>query len=798
MVKSLVIVESPAKAKTISKILGKDFTVKASIGHVRDLPRNKLGVNVRKNFEPMYEILHDKEAIVEELREAAKVADKVFLAPDPDREGEAIAWHLSEVLDLPAKKLHRIEFNEITKEAVLAAMKSPRKIDKNLVDAQQARRVLDRLVGYKISPLLWRKVNGKSAGRVQSVAVRLICEREAEVDLFEPKEYWSIKAELSRPKSKQSFIAPLNKYNGKRIIAASDKATAQSMVIDSEKQAKKIVAEIGKEDFVVTAVTEKSSQRSPLPPFITSTLQREAATHVGFAVKKTMQVAQSLYEGVELPEGPVGLITYMRTDSTRVSPQAQEEAIKYITERFGKNFCPDKPRIYARKAKSMQDAHEAIRPSGVERTPESIKSFLSNDQYKLYKIIWERFMASQMSSAEILTRAVEITAGQALFRASASEIKFAGYTIVYNRPKTNDPDSESTVDPNAEEEALNLPDLNKGEALKLKEILPGQHFTQPPPRFSEASLVKTLEELGIGRPSTYAATVATIVDRKYVEKQQKTLIPTKLGKAVNLLLVEHFGSIVEVGFTAEMEEKLDQVEEDKVDWHSMLKLFYQPFNETLKKAEENMNKVVILTDQKCPICGQAMAQRSSRFGQFLGCIGYPECKTKIALTRDGLPVPEDRPSEEICKTCAAPMLIRYGRYGDYLACTKEECTEQRPILKVTGVLCPRSDCDGQIVEKKSRRGKIFYGCSNYSQNQCTSAFWYPPLISGGPAKDGGNLCPTCNTMLVYKTLKRGDQIACSSKECTFAQLISGEEKYAGQQQPAKPEEAPAVPTPVKV
>jgi DNA topoisomerase-1 len=797
MVKSLVIVESPAKAKTISKILGKDFTVKASIGHVRDLPRNKLGVNVRKNFEPMYEILHDKEAIVEELREAAKAADKVYLAPDPDREGEAIAWHLSEVLDLPSKKLHRIEFNEITKDAVMAALKSPRKIDKHLVDAQQARRVLDRLVGYKISPLLWRKVNGKSAGRVQSVAVRLICEREAEVDLFEPKEYWSIKAELSRPKSKQSFIAPLNKYNGKRIIAASDKATAQSMVIDSEKQAKKIVSEIAKEDFVVTAVTEKSSQRSPLPPFITSTLQREAATHVGFAVKKTMQVAQSLYEGVELGEGPVGLITYMRTDSTRVSPQAQEEALKYIAERFGKTYCPDKPRIYARKAKSMQDAHEAIRPSGVERTPESIKQFLSNDQHKLYKIIWERFMASQMSSAEILTRAVEITAGPGLFRASASEIKFAGYTIVYNRPKTNDPDQESNADPNAEEEALNLPDLNKGEALKLKEVLPGQHFTQPPPRFSEASLVKTLEELGIGRPSTYAATVATIVDRKYVEKQQKTLIPTKLGKAVNLLLVEHFGSIVEVGFTAEMEEKLDQVEEDKVEWHSMLKLFYQPFNETLKKAEENMNKVVILTDQKCPICGQAMAQRSSRFGQFLGCIGYPECKTKIALTRDGLPVPEDRPSEEICKTCGAPMLIRYGRYGDYLACTKEECTEQRPILKVTGVLCPRTDCDGQIVEKKSRRGKIFYGCSNYSQNQCTSAFWYPPLISGGP--DGGNLCPSCNTMLVYKTLKRGDQIACSSKECTFAQLISGEEKYAGQQKAVKEEEPAApVPTPAKV
>ncbi|MBS1990618.1 MAG: type I DNA topoisomerase [Cyanobacteria bacterium SZAS LIN-2] len=780
MPKFLVIVESPAKAKTISKILGKDYTVKASVGHVRDLPKNKLGVNVRKNFEPLYELLKDKEPIVAELKEAASTADKVFLAPDPDREGEAIAWHLSEILDLPKKKVHRIEFNEITKDAVLAAIKAPRQIDKRLVDAQQARRVLDRLVGYKISPLLWRKVNGRSAGRVQSVAVRLICARETEVDSFTPQEYWTIKAELSRAKSKTFFSAPLSKWQGKRVIAASEKATAQTTVIDSKKLADEILKKTEKQEFAVASVTEKVSQRSPQAPFITSTLQREASTFLGYTVKKTMQVAQTLYEGVELPEGATGLITYMRTDSTRVSQQAQDDAKKFIISAYGKKYYPDKPRVYARKGKSVQDAHEAIRPAYPERKPESLKQYLTPDQLKVYKLIWERFMASQMASAEILTRSVEITAGDAVFRASASEKKFAGFTIVYDR-LTKDMATDSESQPEGEEEseeATNLPELTKGEKLKLKDFKPDQHFTQPPPRYTEASLIKTLEELGIGRPSTYAATVNTIVDRKYVERQQKALCPTKLGQAVNALLVEHFGNIVDVGFTAEMEADLDKIEEDKVDWHLMLKGFYQPFNETLKKAEENMNKVLILSDQLCPACGQPMAIRSSRFGQFLGCVGYPECKTKIALTKEGKPVPEDRPSEELCKTCKSPMLIRYGRYGDYLACSSEECTEQRPILKLTGVDCPRPGCEGHIVEKKSRHGKIFYGCSNYSLNQCTSAYWYPPIVSGGP--NNSNKCPQCGTMLVYKLLKRGDQVACAAKECDFAQPITGKETYAGQ------------------
>lgn len=783
MPKSLVIVESPHKAKTISKILGKDFQVKASVGHVRDLPRNKLGVNVRKNFEPQYEVLREKEPIVQELREAALDADKVYLAPDPDREGEAIAWHLSEILDLPGKKLHRIEFNEITKEAVMAAIKQPRKIDQRLVDAQQARRVLDRLVGYKISPLLWRKANGRSAGRVQSVAVRLICERESEIEKFDPKEYWSIKAELSRARSKQSFVAPLYKYDGKRVVAASDKQTANSMIINNESEANKIIAKIQNEEFVVSSVTEKTSQRQPQPPFITSTLQREASTQLGFAVKKTMQVAQALYEGVELgAEGPTGLITYMRTDSTRVAQQAQDHALEYIENRYGKEYVPDKPRVYTRKAKTVQDAHEAIRPSYPEKPPESLKPYLSNDQFKLYKLIWERFMASQMAAAELATRTVEITAGPGIFRASATEVKFPGFTIVYNRlPKPGEDreqENESNGDggDHADESVSNLPELSKQEVLKLRRVDPNQHFTQPPPRYNEASLVKMLEELGIGRPSTYAATVATIVDRKYVEKQQKTLLPTKLGQAVNLLLVEHFPNIVDVSFTAEMEAKLDQVEEDKVDWQGMLKDFYVPFGENLKKAEENMKKVMIETDQICPACGANMAIRSSRFGQFLGCIKYPECKTKIALTKDGTPVPEDRPSDEKCKTCGSAMLIRYGRYGDYLACSSDTCQEQRPILKTTGVKCPREGCGGEIVEKKSRRGKVFWGCSNYSQNGCTCAYWYPPLLSGGP--NGTNKCPQCDSIIMYKTLKRGDQIACSNKECTFAQPITGQEVRA--------------------
>lgn len=795
MGKSLVIVESPAKAKTISKILGKDFQVKASVGHVRDLPPKKLGVNVRKNFEPLYEVPKDKIQIVEELKEAANDADAVFLAPDPDREGEAIAWHLSQVLDLPKKKLHRIEFNEITKDAVLSALKMPRQIAQRLVNAQQARRVLDRLVGYKISPLLWRKVNGRSAGRVQSVAVRLICEREEEIGAFEPKEYWSIKADFSRARSKQAFAAALTRWQGKRVVAASDKQSAQTIIVDSEKFANTIVKSIDDKEFSVKSLVEKSSQRQPQPPFITSTMQRDAATQIGFGVNRTMKVAQDLYEGIDLgADGTSGLITYMRTDSTRVAQQAQDEALKFIKERYGKEYCPDKPRIYVRKAKSVQDAHEAIRPSYPDRTPESIKQYLNSDQYKLYKLIWERFMASQMASAELVTRSAEITAGEAIFKASATETKFQGFLIVYKG--SGEKETNDAEDDDGEGATTNLPELSKGEVLKMKSITPSQHFTQPPPRYTEASLVKTLEEMGIGRPSTYAATVETIGKRKYVERINKTLVPTKLGQAVNLLLVEHFGSIVDVGFTAEMEEKLDQIEEEKVEWQRMLKGFYETFQDTLKKAEENMNKVTVLSDQQCPQCGQPMAIRSSRYGQFLGCVGYPECKTKIALTKEGKPVPADRPSDEICPACASAMVIRHGRYGDYLACSSEECTQKNQLLKKTGLDCPREGCGGVIVEKKTGRGKTFWGCSLYKDNQCTSAYWYPPLLSGGAG--GGNTCPKCGALVVYKTLKRGDQIACSKKDkegkgCDWSEMATGKEVHV-----ASPQAPEAAPTPTTV
>ncbi len=766
MTKSLVIVESPAKAKTISKILGKSYQVKASIGHVRDLPKSKLGVNVRKNFEPQYEVLHDKEAIVDELKTAANLADAVYLAPDPDREGEAIAWHLSEVLSLPVKKMHRVEFNEITKEAVLAAMKHPRVIDKRLVDAQQARRVLDRLVGYKISPLLWRKVNGRSAGRVQSVAVRLICEREEAVEAFIPQEFWQLKAQLTKQKSKKSFHVNLYKYDNKKLITGSDKASANTLLLTSQKDVDEIIANLKGAKYIVNSITEKTSQRNPQAPYITSTLQRDAANQLGFPVKKTMSVAQGLYEGIELGEsGATGLITYMRTDSTRVAKSAQDEACDFIKNKFGKDFLPDKPRIYSKKAKGAQDAHEAIRPTYVNNSPESIRKYLTPDQFKLYKLIWERFMASQMASALLANKAYEIAANKAVFRITSQSVQFPGFMIVYKGSSLNE-ENETNADEGDSTQA-DMPDLEKGEELKLNELTPSQHFTQPPPRYTEASLVKTLEDLGIGRPSTYAATVATIIDRKYVVRDLKALVPTELGKAVNALLVEHFGNIVDVHFTAEMEHKLDEIEENKVDWQGMLKEFYKPFGETLKKAQENISKIVFLSDEKCPNCGLQMAIRSSRFGQFLGCTGYPECKTTIKLTKEGKPVPPDRPTTEACDKCGAFMVIRYGRYGDYLVCPTENCESQKAIVKSTGVACKRKDCGGDIVEKKSRRGKVFYGCSNYSANKCNSAYWYPPVKEN--VLPGGNLCPECHSLLVFKTLKKGPIISCSSKTCKYQQ-----------------------------
>lgn len=737
--KYLVIVESPAKAKTIKKILGDSYQIKASVGHVRDLPEKGIGVNVKKNFEPTYEVMSGKKKVVDELNEAASKADIVYLAPDPDREGEAIAWHIASILDKPKEALLRIEFNEITKTAIQEAVKSPRPINMGKVNAQQARRILDRLVGYKISPLLWQKVGkGLSAGRVQSVAVRLICDREDEIDAFVAKEYWTVAVELAKSKSSVSFLSDLVKYQNEKIE------------INNEEEAQKIIDVITKDstEFKVAKISNRETKRKPQAPFITSSLQREASTRLGYSVKKTMQVAQKLYEGIDLgSSGPVGLISYMRTDSTRISDEAKTAAKEYIVGHYGKNYYPATPRVYAKKGKNTQDAHEAIRPTYIDKSPELIKQYLSNEQYRLYKLIWDRFIACQMESASVKTTSVEISADDYTFRSSSSKVVFDGFLIVYDDREDN-------------EKTKAIPEFEKGDILKLKNVLPKQHFTQPPPRFSEATLVKSLEELGVGRPSTYAPTINTIQDRGYVIKEEKALVPTALGRTVNGLLVKHFANIVDASFTAEMETQLDDIAEKDVIWQEVLGKFYEPFSETLKKAKNEMEKVAILSGDTCPNCGKPMAIKTSRWkSQFLGCTGYPECKTTMPLTKDQKPVPEDRPSDEICENCGSPMVIKYGPYGDYLACTNEDCKTKKKFVKKTGIMCPKDGCDGEIIQKKSRYGKVFYGCNKYPN--CDFALWNEPT---------GEKCPDCGSMLVMKYLKKGNKIACSSKECGYSRL----------------------------
>jgi DNA topoisomerase-1 len=738
--KNLVIVESPAKAKTIKKILGDNYFIKASVGHIRDLPQKTLGVDVKNKFEPEYEILPAKQKVVDELNKAASEADEIFLASDPDREGEAIAWHVSAILKKSKKNIHRIVFNEITKTAIQDAVKSPRPIDVNMVNAQQTRRILDRLVGYKLSPLLWAKVGkGLSAGRVQSVAVRIICDREAEIDAFIAEEYWTISAQLAKAKSSVPFNAELTKFNGEKIE------------IHNEAEASKIVETLTKPstEFKVSKVTTRNTQRKPQAPFITSTLQREASNRLGYSVKKTMQIAQKLYEGIDLgSSGPVGLITYMRTDSTRISDEARDAAKEYIEDRFGKKYYPEEARVYAKKGKNTQDAHEAIRPSYVDKTPESVRQYLTSEQYRVYKLIWERFLASQMQSAEVKTISVEIEAEKYTFRASSSKITFDGFLIVYD-------------DREEEEKTDAIPDLNKDDVLNLKNIDPKQHFTQPPPRYSEATLVKALEELGVGRPSTYAPTIATIQDRGYVIKEDKSLVPTALGKTVNMLLVKHFPDIVNTQFTANMETSLDDIASNSVKWRKILGDFYDPFAETIKKAKKEMEKVEILTEHNCSECGKPMALKTSRFGsQFLGCSGYPDCKNTQPLAKDQKPLPEDRPSDELCEKCNSAMLIKAGPYGDYLSCTNEDCKHKAKFIKKTGVKCPQDGCEGELIEKKSRYGKVFFGCNQYPK--CSFALWNEPA---------GEACPECKSMLVKKYLKKGNKIACSNKECSFEKAM---------------------------
>ncbi len=734
----LVIVESPAKSKTITKMLGNNYKILASYGHIRDFPKKVLGVDVNNDFEPVYEVIPEKKKVVTELAKSAKAADIVYLAPDPDREGEAIAWHVAQVLGVSEDKILRIEFNEITKKAVLHAVENPRNIDMNRVYAQQTRQILDRVVGYKISPVLWEKLrnNRLSAGRVQSVALKLICEREAEIEAFVPQEYWEIDAQLTKQKSTHVFTAELTKYQDKKIE------------IKNQEEADKIVKTLTAKgvEFKVAKLTKKETQRKPQPPFITSTLQREASNRLGYGVSKTMQIAQKLYEGLDLgSEGTVGLITYMRTDSTRISDDAQAAAKDFIVEKYGENYYPAVPNVYTKKGKNVQDAHEAIRPSYVDKTPESIKQYLTPEQFKLYKLIWSRFMASQMTSAKVENNGVEIEAEGYTFRMSASKILFNGFLIVYDDREEAEQDST-------------IPTFEKGDVLNLKQLIPSQHFTQPPPRYSEASLVKVLEEKGIGRPSTYAPIISKIQTKAYIEKVDKALKPTLLGKTVNEQLSNHFSNIINYDFTANMENKLDEIAQDSKDWKKVIGDFYTPFMETVNSAKTNMERVNIISDVKCPNCGMDMVVRTSRWGtQFLGCSGYPDCKTMLPMnaqtTPEGAPQPEVK-SDEKCPKCQGEMVVKVGPYGQYLQCVNEECKHRQKIVVKTGVKCP--SCGGEIVQKKSRYGKIFYACDNYPN--CNFALWNLPT---------GDKCPTCGSLLVKKFLKAGEKIECSNKECKY-------------------------------
>jgi DNA topoisomerase-1 len=708
MAKNLVIVESPAKARTLEKFLGKDFIVMACGGHIRDLPPKSLGVNVEKGYLPNYQVIKGKEKIVKELKAASRKAKVVFLAPDPDREGEAIAWHLQHLLGEDGR-VKRIEFHEITKDAVVQAVKHPRAIDLDRVNAQQARRILDRLVGYKLSPLLWKKVRkGLSAGRVQSVAVRLICEREEEIKIFKSQEYWDVLAELAG-KAGPAFRSRLA---AKGEMPLGVRPGEKGKIISSREEADRIVSELKGAAYAVKEIRRKEQRKYPSPPFITSTLQQDAARKLGFSAKKTMLLAQKLYEGEEIKgEGRVGLITYMRTDSVRIAREAEAEARKFILQNFGKPFLPAAPVHYKTK-KQAQDAHEAIRPTAVTRSPEKIKGSLKGDEFKLYELIWKRFVACQMNPAVYDQTAVDISAGDYVLRANGSVIKFEGFLKLYE---------ESRDESAAGEEGAVLPELKEKEKLTLRELLPQQHFTEPPPRYTEAALIKELEQKGIGRPSTYAPIISTIQERGYVLKEGRALKPTDIGAVTNGLLIKSFPRIMDVKFTAGMEEELDKVMEEKSDWIAVLKSFYVPFKKSLAEAEVKMEKVKkeIMTEEICPECGNKLVIRQGRYGDFVACSNYPKCK----FTKNLPGGEEEKASKEVCEKCGKPMTLKHGRFGAFLACTGfPSCRNIKPVLKTVGVKCPK--CGGELTERRTRKGRVFYGCSNYPR--CNFATWQRP------------------------------------------------------------------------
>lgn len=814
----LVIVESPSKAKTINKYLGKDFHVIASVGHIKDLPKKGLGVDIENDFEPTYEVMPGKEKVVKQIKDAAKEAETVFVATDPDREGEAIGRHIAELITgsrgMARKPIFRVMFNEITKNAVQDAFNHAGQINENLVDAQQARRVLDRLVGYKVSPLLWDKVRrGLSAGRVQTVAVRLVVEREREIRAFVKTEYWSIIANLAA-QLPPAFDARLYKIEALTVKTAGfdEGVKKNEFHIKDEDAAKNILAELEGAQYIVNEVSTKEKKRYPVPPFITSKLQQEASRKLRFPAKRTMQIAQKLYEGKELGrEGAVGLITYMRTDSTRVAEGALGEVRDFITGQYGAKYLPEKP-VYYRSKKDAQDAHEAIRPTSADRTPDSVAPYLDKDELALYRLIWQRFVASQMMPALLDQTTIDIKAGEKyLFRATGSVIKFDGFLAVYEEGK-DEKDEED------EERAAKLPKVEKGEQLRLNSLTPNQHFTEPPPRYTEATLVKALEEKGIGRPSTYASIMSVIQDREYVEKREGRFHPTELGTLVNDLLVESFADLFNVEYTARMEEELDNVEDGKLKWTEALRGFYNKFTVDLKTAQQHMRDVKrqeIVTDEVCDKCGSKMAIKFGKFGQFLACTNYPECKNTREMAKPVTANGEGDPSattaenpyaDEICEKCGRQMTLKRGRFGQFLACTgypeckttrkinkagvalapvmlDEQCPECNSQLAVrqgpygeftacsrypeckfikretTGVACARAGCKGELIVKKSKRGKLFYGCSEYPK--CDEVFWDKPIAES---------CPQCQKpfLLEKYNAKKDETIRyCADEGCGY-------------------------------
>ena len=756
MSKPLVIVESPTKERSLKKYLGNQYKVTSTVGHIKDLPEKEIGIDVDHDFMPKYVTIKGKQKVIKSLKSAAGDSDDIYLAPDPDREGEAIAYHTADVLKKKGRRFHRVLFHEITKKGVREALAAPQDLNLNKYKAQQTRRILDRLVGYQISPVLWKKVKyGLSAGRVQSVAVRIICERERAIQVFEPEEYWSVTA-LLQGETPPEFSAKLVKKNGKKFKIAS------------QAEADTVLSDLSGTSWMVDEVKKKTVRRNPYPPFITSKLQQEAIQKLRFSAKKTMVVAQQLYEGIDLGEGEyVGLITYMRTDSIRIAEDAALEALELIKEKFGPEYALSKPRAFKNKNKA-QDAHEAIRPTSVYQTPEKVSRFLNKDQLALYQLIWKRFMASQMAQALIDQNSIAIKAGDYTFSATGSTIRFPGFMALYLTADDEEKDAKGG------EKAI-LPDLSEKMPLQLKKIDPKQHFTAPPPRFSEASLVKELEENGIGRPSTYASILSTIRDKGYVEFVKGYFRPSELGFIVSDLLVENFPDILSVDFTAKMENDLDRVETAEADALAILSRFYDTFEKRLASASDHMLSVKgvgVPTNQPCPLCGKELHIKVGKNGPFLACEGYPECQYSRNYVRDdkgnitALEPDHEAAEGEVCDACGRPMVVRQGRFGDFLACSGyPECKKTRSLVSKTGALstgvkCPEKDCDGELVERTSKRGKIFYGCSRFPK--CNFATWDKPVA---------RKCPDCGAdIMVEKETKRdGKIVKCLDKECGYSE-----------------------------